>query len=156
MKMRSQYGFTLVEVLLTAAVIGLLAALLVPSYTLALRRRENAECARQLRAAVEAFELYAEEAGSWPADTTPGVIPPEMENYYFPYFKIDWWGDETELGGHWDWDAGYHGFNFSVSIYSPSASADQLTEFDQLIDDGNLDSGNFRKVGTQYHYIIED
>jgi hypothetical protein len=79
-----------------------------------------------------------------------------MESYYFPYFKINWWGAATELGGRWDWDVGYHGFAQSVSIWNPIASPEQLVEFDRLIDDGNLATGLFRKVGAQYHYIIRE
>jgi hypothetical protein len=42
-----------------------------------------------------------------------------------------------------------------VSISAPTASTDQMTDFDRLVDDGNLATGNFRRVATQYHYIIE-
>lgn len=148
-------GMTLVEVLIAVAIIGLLAILIVPAVNLAIRGRQNAECARKLHAAIEAFELYAAETGGYPANKNSGETPPEMVDYYFPYFKIDWWGDITELGGHWDWDNGYH-FKYSVSIAAPTKSPAQMEDFDKLVDDGNLDTGNFRNVGTQYHYIIED
>jgi len=151
-------GMTLIELVLTAAIIGLLAALIVPAVNFATRSRENAQAARKLQTAVEAFELCAAETGVYPPDqSVPSeTTVPLMEDYYFPYFKIDWWGDATELGGRWDWDVGYHGFNFSVSICSPDSSQDQMEDFDQLIDDGNLGTGRFRKVDNQYHYIIED
>jgi len=151
-----RFGFTLVEILLVVTIVGMLAALIIPAVNLAARSRENVQAARKLQIAVEAFELCAAETGSYPADRSPGVIPPEMANYYFPYFKIDWWGNVTELGGAWDWDAGYHGFKFSVSICNPARSREQMEELDRMIDDGNLGSGSFRQVGTQYHYIIED
>lgn len=155
-KLGNKYGFTLIEALLVVAILGLLVAFIIPAVNLAARSRENAQAAHKLQTAVEAFELYAAETGGYPADRTPGVIPPEMADYYFPYFKIDWWGDDTELGGSWDWDNGYDGFNFSVSICNPTRSQSQMQEFDRLIDDGDLTTGNFRQVGTQYHYIIED
>ncbi len=139
---------------LAMAIIGMLAVALIPAINLALRSRQNAECARKLRAAVDAFELFAAETGSYPAERSSGVVPPEMADYYFPYFKITWWDEITELGGRWDWDAGSD-FKYSVSISAPTKSASQMTEFDKLIDDGNLSSGNFRQVNMQYHYIIE-
>jgi prepilin-type N-terminal cleavage/methylation domain-containing protein len=151
-----KYGFTLVEILIAVTIIGMLAAFIIPEIVMSLRSRENAECSRKLRTAVQAFELFSQETGGYPADRSPGVIPPEMADYYFPYFKIDWWGNATELGGRWDWDAGYHGFKFSVSICNPARSREQMDELDRMIDDGNLGSGSFRQVGTQYHYIIED
>ena len=149
-------GLTLVETLIAVAIIGVLAtAVFVPAVTMALRCRQNAECAHKLRMAVTAFELYASETGGYPPDRQAGSIPPEMADYYFPYFKIDWWSDDTELGGKWDWDVDQNGFHFSVSINEPTRSQPQMEEFDQLVDDGNLATGNFRKAGAKYHYIIE-
>lgn len=149
---------TLVELILVVSLLAMLSVLMVPAINMMIRNRQNTQCAVKLRAAVEAFGLYASETGSYPQDQ---VVPSEttvaeMDAYYFPYFDIDWWGEETELGGRWDWDVGYHGFAQSVSIWQPTASTKQLQEFDRLIDDGDLGSGRFRKVETQYHYILED
>jgi len=151
-------GMTLVEVMMTVVIIGMLAAILIPSVNLAISSRENAQCARKLHAAIEAFELYRSETGGYPPDQ---IVPAEMgvadmTAYYFPYYKIDWWGAATELGGRWDWDVGYHGYNFSVSIWCPTKSEEQMKDFDKLIDDGNLNTGNFRQRESQYHYILED
>lgn len=147
-------GMTLVEVLMAVAIIGLLAAFIIPAFNLALRSRENAQTASKLRTAVAAFEMYRSEFGIYPADKNPGQIPPEMTDYFAELNIDDWWSQPTELGGGWDWDNGYH-FKYSVSISNPNKTPAQLTDFDKLIDDGNLSSGNFRQSGTQYHYIIE-
>jgi prepilin-type N-terminal cleavage/methylation domain-containing protein len=149
-----RYGFTLVEILLAVTIIGLLAAFIIPVFNIAIRSRENAHCASKLRQVVAAFTMYRSEMGSYPADRNPGVIPPEMTDYFAELNIDDWWSSPTELGGGWDWDNGYH-YNYSVSISAPTKSAVQLTEFDKLIDDGVLSTGNFRQSGTQYHYIIE-
>jgi prepilin-type N-terminal cleavage/methylation domain-containing protein len=149
-------GMTLVETLIAVAIVGVLAtAVFVPAVTMSLRCQQNAECTHKLRTAVAAFELYASETGGYPPNRQAGSVPPEMADYYFPYFKIDWWSDDTELGGKWDWDVDQNGFNFSVSINDPARSQPQMEEFDQLVDDGNLATGNFRKAGAKYHYIIE-
>jgi type II secretory pathway pseudopilin PulG len=149
---------TLVEMLLVMGLSALMAAVMIPAVEHSLRSRANAACATKMRTAVQAFQLYATETGGYPPDqNVPGEqTVPKMENYYFPYFKIDWWGDETELGGRWDWDAGYHGFAGSVSICQPTVSEAQMQEFDRLIDDGNLAGGRFIKVDSQYHYILEE
>jgi prepilin-type N-terminal cleavage/methylation domain-containing protein len=147
-------GFTLIEILITVSVVGLLMVVLLPAVSRAISGRENARCASQLRSAVAAFEMYRSENGSFPADRTPGVTPPEMVSYFEAMNIDDWWGGATDMGGRWDWDNGYN-FKYSVSISSPTKSAAQLTDFDKLIDDGNLSTGMFRKVGSQYHYIIE-
>lgn len=151
-------GMTLVEVLMTVSILGLLAAFIVPAVTKAIERRENALCASNLRIAINAFELYRSEMGGYPPDKTPAVIPPEMTDY-FNDLGIDWWTETTDVGGRWDWDNGYH-FAYSISIASPTASQDQLEELDALLetgdDRGNLETGDFRKVGSQYHYILEE
>jgi type II secretory pathway pseudopilin PulG len=135
-------------------IIAMLASFLFLAVTHAIRSRENAQAASKLRTAVMAFTLYRSELGRYPADKTPGQIPPEMTDYFYEFNIDDWWGSPTELGGGWDWDNGYH-FKYSVSISAPTKSSDQMTDFDKLVDDGNLSTGKFRQVGTQYHYIIE-
>ena len=147
-------GMTLVEVLLVVTIIGILAAFLIPAINHAIRSRENARAASKLRTAVAAFTMYRSEMGSYPADKNPGQIPPEMTDYFAELNIDDWWSSATELGGNWDWDNGYH-YKYSVSISAPTKSTDQLTDFDRMIDDGNLSTGFFRKSSTQYHYIIE-
>jgi prepilin-type N-terminal cleavage/methylation domain-containing protein len=155
MKQTSNSGMTLVEILLVVTIVALLAAFLIPVVQKAIESRENSLCASHLRTAVAAFEMYRSEMGSYPADKTPSVTPPEMADYFADLRIDDWWSDTTELGGNWDWDNGYN-FKYSVSISSPTRSTDQLTDFDRLVDDGNLSTGKFRKVGNQYHYILEE
>lgn len=149
-------GFTLLEMLLAVSIIGMLAVVLIPTFNLAMRSRQNALCANKLRMAVEAFELYAADEGAFPPSGQPGVIPPLMADYYFPYFKIDWWGNTTELGGNWSWNIDLDGIHASVSINAPTALQPQMTDLDRLIDDGNLATGRFRQVGTKYNFIIEN
>jgi len=156
-------GMTLVEVMMTVVIIGMLAAILIPSVNMAIRGRQNAECARKLHAAAEAFALYRSEVGSYPADRNPGIIPPEMAAYYFPYYKISWWTSATDLGGLWDWDElkysatwGGHSPIISISLSNPTADTEQMRDLDGLVDDGNLSDGRFIQIGTQYHYILED
>lgn len=156
--MPSTKGMTLVEMILAVSLVAMLAAVMFPAIQAAIRGRENAECVRKLRTAIEAFELYNSEHGSYPRDQ---IVPretevPAMEAYYFPYYGIDWWADETDLGGRWDWDVGYHGFAQSISIWHADVSQKQLEEFDNLVDDGDLSAGRLRMVGSQFHYILEE
>jgi type II secretory pathway pseudopilin PulG len=140
--------------MITVSVVGLLMVVMIPAVRQAISSRENALCASQLRSAVAAFEMYRSETGTYPADRYPGEVPPEMEGY-FAELKIDqWWSDATKLGGGWDWDNGYN-FKYSVSISAPTKSITQLTDFDRLVDDGNLSSGKFRRINSQYHFILE-
>jgi len=147
-------GMTMVEVLMVVGIIGVLAVILIPATKKAFEYKENSEVAHKLRTAIQAFELYRSEEGAYPEDRNPGIIPPEMVEF-FDYFDIDWWSETTEIGGKFDWDKGYH-FPYSVSISAPTKSQSQLEDLDKMIDDGNLSSGNFRAIGSQYHYILEE
>lgn len=146
---------TLIEILVTVSIIALLATFLIPAVKAAVERRQNGLCASRMRIAVNAFELCRSENGSYPPDKTPAVIPPEMTDYFDDLGITAWWTQKTPVGGRWDWDNGYH-YAYSVSISSPSASFDQLKDLDAMLDDGNLETGTFRKNGVQYHYILEE
>ena len=148
-------GMTLIEVVITASVIGLLAVFLVPAIVKAVERRENATVASHMRVAVNAFDLYRSEMGEYPPDTTPAVLPPEITAYFNDLGITGWWTESTEIGGRWDWDNGYH-YAYSVSIASPTVSEGQLVKLDAMLDDGDLATGTFRRSGSQYHYILEE
>lgn len=154
-----QQGMTLIEIVITVSIIGLLAAFIVPVVNSVLERRNAARAASKIRIAVNAFELCLAEEGSYPLDKNPAQIPPEMTGY-FADLGIDWWGSKTPVGGRWDWDQGYH-FAYSVSISAPTASSKTMKDLDAMLETGdnergNLTTGNFRQVGTQYHYILEE
>lgn len=153
-------GMTLIEILIVVSIIGLLALVMIPAVTKAIERRENALTASRMRMAINAFELCRSETGAYPRDRTPGVIPPEMTDYFDDLNITEWWTETTDVGGKWDWDKGYH-YAYSVSISRPTASQEQLEELDALLEYGNntrgdLTSGAFRKYDNQYHYILEE
>lgn len=157
-KKAHNYGMTLVEILMVVSIIGLLAAVLVPSVTLAMQYRANTEVARKFQTAVLAFEQYHAETDEHPPNNW-GSAPPAMQAYHFPSYKIDWWTETPAIGGRWDWDE-YGSVGAYISIAQPTVSQKQLERLDKLLDDGDLDTGKFRKRvhpnwPTDYSYIIE-
>jgi len=140
-------AFTLVEMMMTLAIISLLCALIVPSIARAHRYKENSLAADKIQRAVNAFAVYKADKGGWPANAFPGVVPPDMAGYYFPAYGIDWWGDAPEIGGVWDWDfLTYDGKKYAViCIANPTVDDRQLRELDQMIDDGDLSTGDYQK-----------
>ena len=76
--MRSRNSFTLIELLVCIAIIGVLAAMLVPILSHAREKSRRINCASNLRQLGIALQLYAEDHdGSFP-DEISGLI---VENY---------------------------------------------------------------------------
>ncbi|MGM9582983.1 MAG: type II secretion system protein [Phascolarctobacterium sp.] len=66
-KIRSQRGFTLIEVVAAAALIGILATMLMPSLSGANDRVKNAKLSNDLAAIDQAIQLYRLDTGKVPA-----------------------------------------------------------------------------------------
>ncbi len=144
-------GFTLVEIMITTSIIGLLASLGMPNMLKAGQNTRNTRFAREIKIAGHAFVQYAFEHGDYPADKTPAQMPNGMAEYLnrFP------WGEDTVIGGQWDWDYEVFGIHAGVSVKSPDLDEEQMQKIDALIDDGDLSSGQFRSRSGGYIYILE-
>jgi type II secretory pathway pseudopilin PulG len=138
--------------MIVVAIIGLLAAIAVPSFARARERSLNVRFAADLQVAKAAFTEYSVEHGKYPPDTQPGVVPEGMGEY----LRRVAWTQPTTIGGQWDWDNSQFGFKAGVSVYHPSASSGQLLQLDKTIDDGNLATGEFRSRSDGFIGIIED
>lgn len=151
--MRRQGAFTLIEIMIVVAIIALLAAMAVPSFLRARQKSQNAKFMNGLRIACDAFQQYAIENRAYPPDVFRGIVPPGMATYFDT--SLNWTG-RTPIGGNWDWDYNVFGFVAGVSVASPTASIEQITEIDARMDDGDLSTGQFQdKGGGRYSYIIE-
>ena len=67
-KIRSQRGFTLIEVVAAAALISILATMLMPSLSGANDRVKNAKLSNDLAAIDQAIQLYRMDTGKVPAN----------------------------------------------------------------------------------------
>lgn len=67
-KIRSQRGFTLIEVVAAAALIGILATMLMPSLSGANDRVKNAKLSNDLAAIDQAIQLYRMDTGKVPTN----------------------------------------------------------------------------------------
>ncbi len=145
-------GFTLVEIMIVAAIIGILAALAFPAMLEAGQKSRNTRFAKEIRSAGHAFVQYAFDQGDYPPDRNPAQMP----NGMLPYLRGFPWGSTTLIGGLWDWDNGQFGYRAGVSVYMPDRTADQMRKIDAILDDGNLATGQFRQRAGGYIYILEE
>jgi general secretion pathway protein G len=70
--MKKQKGFTLIELLVVIAIIGLLSTLAVVALNNARQKSRDARRISDIKQIQTALELYYNEAGTYPADITPG------------------------------------------------------------------------------------
>ena len=150
--MRRESGFTLVEIMIVVAVIALLAAIAVPGFTRARKRAQNAKFINALRIGSDAADLYAiENNGKYPPDVSRGIVPPELASYLDPTFD---WTASTPIGGRWDWEFGVHSVQAAISVVEGPDDVERMTEIDRQYDDGNLDTGRFRRLGADRYAVI--
>lgn len=154
-------AFSLVEIMMVVAIISVLASLAVPS---AKRYQLNSRAtviASDLRTFAGIFEAYAQENGSFPAESAPGEVPTGMADR----LGVTDWQRVTPLGGHYNWENNQqHGgvrYRAAICISETSSSpievnADMLLAIDRIIDDGDLTTGSFRTgVNNDALYIIQ-
>lgn len=74
--MRVQHGFTLIELMIVAAIIAILAALAVPAYQRYVARSQVAEGFSVASGARDAVLTFYGESGRFPADNDDAGMPP--------------------------------------------------------------------------------
>ena len=93
-------GFTLVEIMVVVAIISVLATISVPALRRVQRKTKVTAIVNDFRVFGAAFETYAQETGTWPAEVAAGVFPVEMSQR----INSTMWMRKTPMGGKYNWE----------------------------------------------------
>jgi len=149
----SKRGFTLIELLIALVVVGLMAAMAIPTFLKVTKNSRVTAFARDVKTVANASETYILESGLWPPDTSSGVFPNELAGYFSKRF----FETETLVGGNWDYEEFDSGITSGVGVVDPTLDEVDLAKADAIIDDGNLATGQFRKITNgRYYWVIAD
>lgn len=149
---RRAAGFTLVEIMVVVVIIGLLAVLALPAFSKSRQSSQNNRFISDLRVFAQAFESFSMQNGTWPPNAGSGVIPTGMAGD----FRNASWLDGNSVGGRWNWDFNNFGVVAGIAATNVTAPDLQMQMIDRRIDDGDLTTGLFRKVGMRFIYILEE
>ena len=163
----SRGGFTVVEIMIVVSIVGIVAAVALPSFIKARGKARISRMINDLRTVYDAFNMYAMEHGNYPehGDGVGGLAylnnTPQPVAEFLTGTK---WQEPTSPGGTWiyyHWQAGsVHGifvddFNFNTGR-APMASTADFQKIDDKIDDGDLLTGRFQYRGQQMLYSVDD
>jgi general secretion pathway protein G len=160
-------AFSIVELMVAVLIISLLFAASVPAYQRIQRKARAATVANDFRVFGAAFQAYAHEKGSWPAEAAPGVVPAGVNQQEL---QAQVWSRATPMGGKFDWENNqiHPGgtspggrWRAALAITATGETplvidADLMEDIDAVLDDGNLETGNFRRgFGDCPLFILE-
>lgn len=143
-------GFTLVEVLIVLIILAIVASVLIAMLNTRTNDARDTAFVSALRTYASLFRIQQVRSEAWPPDVAEAVIPTGMDQ-----LLDDNWVKPTPIGGRWDWDHQQFGIVAGISVHLPDRTDAQMQVIDKSIDDGNLDTGSFRRRTNGYIFILQ-
>ena len=132
-------GFTLVEIMIVVAIIGVLAATAIASFQKARTKSQNTAFINNLRIIEGAINTCIMDTKKYPADVYEKIMPPELA----PYLNNIDFSKPTPIGGYWDYDYNW-GMKCGIGVKDPSRTPEEMAKL-----------GDFIQYGGEYIVVIE-
>lgn len=149
--MKSNKCFTLFEIMIAVAIVGLLLSFAIPAVVKAFGKSKITRFINDLKVVSTAYEYFNFEKGFYPPDASPGEMPEGMKGYLrdFP------WGLTTCIGGKWDWQHNEDDDNSAgIAVQDHELSESLLAAIDKKVDDGDTSSGQFTATSSTCLYVL--
>ncbi len=146
-------GFTLMEILIVVVILGILAAIVIPSFASATEDTRKAAFTQDLRAFEMGILRYEVDHDTFPPDGGSGTVPAGMEDYV----NVGKWQSGSPIGGVWDNetdDVVGAGMGIHFNGTGQTRDATYMADIDKMIDDGVVTTGSFRVFGDRYYRVL--
>ncbi len=156
-KVSKNDGFSLVELMVVIGIIGVLATIAIPAFATYRDKATLRRVASDLVTFGEAFELYMIDRGCYPPDSHDEA-PNHLINGYEmeKSLSVQAWLQTPPWGGFYNWE-GPNGYPYAgISLFGTTADDTVMTSLDQMMDDGDLNTGDFKKTANgRYTFIVD-
>jgi len=147
-------AFTLVELMIIIGILGILAALVLPTFTSAQGKASAATIASNMRALADACLVAYEQTGQWPTYSSQegdGTMPDELDGL----MSENAWNDVIESWGTEDITLTANGSSLTFGAEGTGNYTEILAELERLIDDGTDNAGQliWQANTTRYQLI---
>jgi prepilin-type processing-associated H-X9-DG protein/prepilin-type N-terminal cleavage/methylation domain-containing protein len=129
---RSGGGFTLVELLVVVALIGILAGLLLPGLAQGKAKAQSVKCRNNLRQMGLAVRMYVDDGQYYPyfCRHNPGDVPRYLYEVVSAYSGIPWTNRSAQCPGYsgQPFRSGYRGLSYAYNACGPSGDLARIPD----------------------------